>query len=107
MAITRRSQPLVAKTAPWIGAMAALLATSFLSCAHYAGAYHRKRLPSEISRIKPVQTRKLVQAGKALLVCAYADDLSFQAIGLDGAMSLQTFAKRHPSFPRNRLVIFY
>lgn len=107
MVINRRSQPLVAKTAPWIGAMAALLATSILSCAHYAGAYHRQRLPSEISRINPERTRRLVQAGKALLVCAYADDLSFQAVGLDGAMSLQTFGKRHASFPRNRLVIFY
>jgi len=90
-----------------IGVSVALLALVWTGCARYDGAYHRARLPSEITRISPQRTRKLVQTGKALLVCAYADELSFGAVGLEGAISLQTFTKRHPTFPRNRLVIFY
>jgi hypothetical protein len=62
---------------------------------------------SEIVRIDPEQARTMVEAGKALLVCAYEDDRKFRALQLEGAISLSEFNSRLPSLPRESEVIFY
>jgi len=76
-------------------------------CAYYGGKYHRAIDSSEIIRLSPQKTRKLVKAGQAYLVCAYGDEATFRKIALEGALSLRAFRKRHPKFPSDRLVIFF
>lgn len=58
-------------------------------------------------RVSATETRQKVQAGKALLVCAYADEANFARYHLDGAISLAAFQARAGSLPREQEIIFY
>lgn len=52
---------------------------------------------SDVQKIQPEAARRKIQAGSALLVCAYDSDDKFQAVRLDGALSLREFrAARSP-----------
>jgi hypothetical protein len=62
---------------------------------------------TEPLRINAAETRQHVQAGKALLVCAYADGAAFARYHLDGAISLADFQARAGSLPREQEIIFY
>jgi len=62
---------------------------------------------TETVRVTPQETRKKVQAGKALLVCAYADDAKFAKYHLEGAIPLSAFKAMEEKLDREREIIFY
>ena len=60
-----------------------------------------------VPRISPEETRKKVQTGAALLVCAYPDPEKFDKVHLEGALSRQDFESRVDSLPKDAEIIFY
>jgi len=62
---------------------------------------------SSVERISPWDVRKGVQAGSLLLVCAYRDEAKFQAMRLEGAISLSEFETMALSLSRNMEIVFY
>jgi hypothetical protein len=60
-----------------------------------------------VDRISVEDTRRRVEAGQALLVCAYADEGRCRQLRLDGAVTLAELEARLPSIPRDRELIFY
>ncbi len=62
---------------------------------------------SVAQRIQPREAHSLVQAGGALLVCAYDDAEKCRANHLEGAISLADFRAREKSISRSRTLIFY
>lgn len=58
-------------------------------------------------RIDPEETHRKVQAGTALLVCAYDSDEKFKTFPLKGAISLSSFQSRIPSLSKDQEIIFY
>jgi hypothetical protein len=58
-------------------------------------------------RISPEEVRGKVQAGIAVLVCAYDSDVKFRQAALEGAMAFSEFEKRKASLPRDVELIFY
>lgn len=59
------------------------------------------------SRVSPQETRGKVQAGTALLVCAYEADEKFKAMHLEGAISIKELRSRLPSLSKDQEIIFY
>ena len=49
---------------------------------------------TEAIRISPEEAHERVASGKALLICAYADDAKFEKYQLEGAISLSSFKKK-------------
>ena len=45
--------------------------------------------------------------GKALLVCAYADEVKCGWMRFDGSITLSELEARLPSLPRDQEIIFY
>jgi len=62
---------------------------------------------SETERITPQEAREKVQAGKALLICSYTDDVKFARYHLEGAISLSAFKAMEEKLDREREIIFY
>ncbi len=62
---------------------------------------------TEVERITPAELYPKLQAGEALLVCAYDDDAKFRAMHLSGAISLAEFHKLLPTLPKDREIVFY
>ncbi|MGH7309243.1 MAG: ArsR family transcriptional regulator [Candidatus Rokuibacteriota bacterium] len=60
---------------------------------------------ADIERIGVAEARQKVQAGQALLVCAYDDEDKCNKIRLEGAISLRALETSPPS--RQRELIFY
>jgi len=60
-----------------------------------------------VERIDPGDARRHVEAGKALLVCAYDSEDKFEQYDLDGAMSLTEFERAKDSIPKDKEIIFY
>ena len=58
-------------------------------------------------RISAKEVRGQVQAGQALLVCAYESDAKFRDTALDGAISYSEFERRKASLPLDARVVFY
>jgi hypothetical protein len=58
-------------------------------------------------RIDAEKTREKVQAGTALLVCAYGSEEKFNMLPLEGAISLSSFQTRLPSMSKDQEIIFY
>jgi hypothetical protein len=58
-------------------------------------------------RINPQEAANSIKKGQALLVCAYDSDEKFRMFHLDGAISLNEFESRLPSFPKEQELIFY
>jgi hypothetical protein len=58
-------------------------------------------------RISAEEVRSNLQAGKALLVCAYESDIKFRDTALDGAISFSEFERRKASLPRDVELVFY
>ena len=58
-------------------------------------------------RISAEETRQRVNAGSALLVCAYEDDEKFESNHLQGAISFNQFKSRLPELANNQEIIFY
>lgn len=61
----------------------------------------------DAKRVTAAETREKVMAGKALLVCAYADDSAFARYRLDGAISLADFKARVSTLPKEQEIVFY
>ncbi len=62
---------------------------------------------TDIVRITPQEARESVEAGRALLVCAYDSDEKFRAMRLEGAIPFRELASRLPSLPRDQEIVFY
>lgn len=62
---------------------------------------------SEPTRISPETVRSKVEAGEAILVCAYEDDGMFRKVQLAGAIPLSEFRSRLPSLERSHEIVFY
>ena len=62
---------------------------------------------TDIARIAPQEAHEKVKSGQALLVCAYAEPLRFQALQLEGAISLQEFRSHGASMSWDQEIIFY
>jgi rhodanese-related sulfurtransferase len=62
---------------------------------------------TDVPRITPQEAHEKVKAGKALLVCAYEEPEKFQALQLEGAISIREFRSRRASLPSDQEIIFY
>jgi hypothetical protein len=60
---------------------------------------------ADIKRVGVEEARSRVQAGQALLVCAYDDEQKCNKITLEGAISLRNLEARRPS--KQQEIIFY
>ncbi|MFU8857523.1 MAG: rhodanese-like domain-containing protein [Deferrisomatales bacterium] len=60
-----------------------------------------------VARISPQEAHEKVQNGQAFLVCAYAEPLRFQALQLEGAISLQEFRSHGASMSWDQEIVFY
>jgi hypothetical protein len=58
-------------------------------------------------RIDPVEARRDVASGKALLVCAYEDEEKCRRYGVAGALSFTEWQAQAAASPRDREVVFY
>jgi len=58
-------------------------------------------------RVSPQEVRSQLQAGQALLVCAYESDVKFRQAALEGAVSFGEFERRKSSLPRDLEIVFY
>lgn len=61
----------------------------------------------EVRRVTPEEVRPRLEAGEALLVCAYEDEEKFRRMKLSGAISMGEFRSRLPSLPRDKEIVFY
>ena len=64
-------------------------------------------MAQDIERISPEQARQRVEAGRALLVCAYEDDSKCGAMRLPHSITLNDLQPRLASVPKNHELIFY
>ena len=62
---------------------------------------------AETERITPEEAYQKLKNGKALLVCAYEDEIKFKAMQLEGAISLNEFKSKLPSLAKDQEIIFY
>ena len=51
--------------------------------------------------------RREVEAGRALLVCAYDDEQKCRELRLENAVTLQDLQRRVDSVPRSQPLVFY
>jgi hypothetical protein len=63
--------------------------------------------PEAIERISADDARREVEAGRALLVCAYDDESKCRQLRLENAITLHDLQRRADSVPRNQALIFY
>jgi hypothetical protein len=61
----------------------------------------------DIARIPVEEAHKKMEAGQALLVCAYEDDAKCKMFNLEGSLSLTSFASRLGALPKTQELIFY
>jgi rhodanese-related sulfurtransferase len=62
---------------------------------------------TEPERVTPREIVEKVNAGAALLVCAYDNEEKFKALRLEGAISLSEFKSRLHALPKDQEIIFY
>lgn len=62
---------------------------------------------AEPTRISPEIVRSKVEAGEAILVCAYEDDRMFRRVQLGGAIPLSELQARLPALSRSQEIVFY
>jgi hypothetical protein len=62
---------------------------------------------AEVERIGVAQARREVEAGRALLVCAYDDERKCRELRLENAIALHDLQRRVDSVPHNQALIFY
>ena len=63
--------------------------------------------PESVERVSVEQARREVEAGRALLVCAYEDESKCRQMRLANALTLHDLQRRVDSVPRNQALIFY
>lgn len=62
---------------------------------------------AEVSRITPEETFQKLQAGKALLVCAYESEEQFKNLQLEGAISFPELRAKLPTLSKDQEIILY
>ena len=62
---------------------------------------------TEPERVTPREIFAKVNAGAALLVCAYDNEEKFKALHLEGAISLSELRSRLHSLTKDQEIIFY
>jgi len=62
---------------------------------------------TEPERISPEEAHKKLKAGTAILVCAYENEDRFEAMHLEGAISLKEFYSKLQSLPKEQEIVFY
>jgi len=62
---------------------------------------------SEPRRVTAEEVYGKLKSGKALLVCAYEDEMKFKAMQLEGAISLNEFRAKLPSLAKDQEIVFY
>ena len=62
--------------------------------------------PAQVERVSVADARARVQAGSALLVCAY-DDSVYAKYALEGSMALGAFQAKLAELPLDQEIIFY
>ena len=63
--------------------------------------------PERVERVSVDTARREVEAGRALLVCAYDDESKCRQLRLENAIALHDLQRRVDSVPRNQTLIFY
>jgi len=63
--------------------------------------------PEHVERVPAEDARRDVEAGRALLVCAYDDANKCRQLRLQNAIALHDLQRRVNSVPRNQTLIFY
>lgn len=58
-------------------------------------------------RLTPQEIYPKVQSGKALLVCAYADEAKCRSMQLEGSLTFQEFQAKLPVLPKEQEIVFY
>ena len=58
-------------------------------------------------RVTAEEVYDKLKSGKALLVCAYEDEMKFKAMRLEGAISLNEFKSKLPSLSKDQEIVFY
>jgi hypothetical protein len=53
------------------------------------------------------ETRRKVESGEALLVCAYDDENKCRQMHLEGAIHMQELEEKLPELPKDKELIFY
>ncbi len=61
----------------------------------------------EPERVTPEEAYNKLKSGKALLVCAYEDEMRFKSMRLEGAISLSEFKSKLPSLAKDQEIVFY
>jgi hypothetical protein len=67
----------------------------------------RRQTMPEPKRITAEEVYDKLKSGKALLVCAYEDEMRFKAMQLEGAISLSEFKSKLSSLSRDQEIVFY
>ena len=62
---------------------------------------------TEPVRVTPQEIYPRVQAGEALLVCAYTDEAKCRSMHLEGGLFLREFLVKLPNLPKDQEVVFY
>lgn len=62
---------------------------------------------ASVPRISVQDARGKVQSGQAVLVCGYEEPEKFQALRLEGAISIQEYRSRRSGLPKGKELIFY
>ena len=62
---------------------------------------------SEPERVTAEEVYDKLKSGKALLVCAYEDEMKFKAMRLGGAISLNEFKSKVSSLAKDQEIVFY
>ncbi len=61
----------------------------------------------EPKRVTAEEVCDKLKSGKALLVCAYEDEMKFKTMRLEGAISLNEFKSKLPSLAKDQQIVFY
>ncbi|HUL23732.1 MAG TPA: ArsR family transcriptional regulator [Thermodesulfobacteriota bacterium] len=61
----------------------------------------------EPKRVTVGEVYDKLKSGKALLVCAYEDEMKFKAMRLGGAISLNEFKSKLSSLAKDQEIVFY
>jgi hypothetical protein len=62
---------------------------------------------AQVNRITPEETYQKLQAGDAVLVCAYDSEEQFRSLQLAGAIFLPEFRAKLPSLTKDPEIVFY
>jgi len=62
---------------------------------------------ADVSRMSVEEARSKVDAGRALLVCAYDDEQKCSKINLQGSINMAQLASRVATLPKDQEIIFY